>query len=295
MDRLDCLSAFVAVADQASFAAAARHLRISPPAVTRAIAGLEARLGVVLFQRTTRSVRLTEDGAAFLQRCRQVLSDLHDAEQTAMGARSEPHGTLAVTAPVLFGRMHVVPVVAELLRQHRHLSVRLVLLDRMVNVAEEGFDVAVRIGHMADSALKSVKVGEVHRVLVASPDYLQANGTPASAGALRDHAVIAFNSVSASDVWQVSAKGGVAHVRPRLVVNDAEAAVSAAVAGLGITRVLSYQASKDLAARRLRTVLDQDTLGAVPVSLLFQATRGSSPNLRAFVGLARAQLDGAAL
>lgn len=295
MDRLDALSAFVAVADQGGFAAAARHLRISPPAVTRAIASLEARLGLTLFQRTTRSVRLTEDGAVFLERCRQVLSDLRDAEQTAMGARSEPHGTLAVTAPVLFGRMHVLPVVAELLHLHRHLSVRLVLLDRMVNLAEEGFDIAVRIGPMGDSALKSIKVGEVRRVLVASPDYLQANGTPASMGALRDHAVIAFTGISASDVWQASANGGVAHVRPRLVVNDAEAAVSAAVAGLGITRVLSYQASKDLAAGRLRTVLGQDTTGAMPISLLFQVSRGTSPNLRAFVGLAKAQLKNAAL
>jgi len=293
MDRLDCLSAFVAVADQGGFAAAARHLRISPPAVTRAIAALEARLGVVLFQRTTRSVRLTEDGAAFLARCRQALSDLRDAEVAAMGARSEPRGTLAVTAPVLFGRMHVVPVVAELLRRHPQLSVRLVLLDRMVQLVDEGIDVAVRIGDLPDSALSGVRIGEVHRVLVASPAYLEANGTPGTVRDLGGHAMIAFTGISASDTWQVAAEGGVAHVRPRLVVNDADAAISAAVAGLGVTWVLSYQVSADLAAGRLRTVLDQGIQAAMPISLLFQSARRGSPNVRAFVDLARTRLQAA--
>lgn len=291
MDRLDCLSAFVAVADQGGFATAARRLRVSPPAVTRAVAALEGRLGVALFQRTTRSVRLTEDGAAFLPRCRQALSDLRDAEEAAMGARSEPRGTLAITAPVLFGRLHIAPVVAELLRRHPQLSVRLVLLDRMVNLVDEGFDVAVRIGNPADSTLSGVRVGEARRVLVASPAYLEANGTPAKAQGLAGHAVIAFTGVSASDTWQVAAKGGVAHVRPRLVVNDADAAISAAVAGLGITRVLSYQVIADLAAGRLRTVLDQGSHAAMPINLLFQSARGGAPNVRVFVELAKTCLQ----
>lgn len=295
MDRLDCLSAFVAVADQGGFAIAARHLRVSPPAVTRAVAALEGRLGVTLFHRTTRSVRLTEDGAAFLPRCRQALSDLRDAEEAAMGPRAEPRGTLAVTAPVLFGRMHVAPVVAELLCRHPLLSVRLVLLDRMVNLVDEGFDVAVRIGALADSALSSIRVGEARRVLVASLAYLEANGTPGSARDLGKHAVIAFTGVSASDTWQVAARGSAAHVRPRLVVNDADAAISAAVAGLGITRVLSYQVSADLAAGRLQTVLDQDAGAAMPVSLLFQSARKGAPNVRAFVELAKTCLQAATL
>ena len=295
MDRLDCLSAFVAVADQGGFAAAARHLRVSPPAITRAVAALEERLGIVLFQRTTRSVRLTDDGAAFLARCRQVLIDLKDAEQAAMGARSEPQGTLAITAPVLFGRMHIVPVVAEMLRRHPRLSIRLVLLDRVVQLVDEGIDIAVRIGDLADSALSSVKVGEVRRVLVASPAYLASNEEPAAGRDLRKHAVIACTGISASDEWRLSADGGaVAHVRPRLVVNDAGAAISAAVAGLGITRVLSYQVSADLAAGRLRTVLEQDAQAAMPVSLLFQSSRSSSPNVRGFIELARAGLQAAA-
>ncbi len=295
MDRLDCLSAFVAVADQGGFAAAARHLRISPPAVTRAVAALEGRLGVMLFHRTTRSVRLTEDGAAFLARCRQALSDLRDAEAAATGARSEPRGTLAVTAPVLFGRLHVVPVVVGLLRRYPQLSVRLVLLDRMVSLVDEGFDVAVRIGNPADSALSGVRVGEVRRVLVASPAYLEANGTPSTVRDLGGHVVIAFTGLGASDNWQVAAEGRATHVRPRLVVNDAGAAISAAVAGLGVTRVLSYQVSADLEAGRLRTVLDGGAHVAMPVSLLFQSARRGSPNVRSFVELARSSLQAATL
>ena len=284
MDRLDALAAFVAVADQGSFAAAARRLGISPPAATRAVAALEARLGTVLFQRTTRSVRLTEEGAAFLGRARQVLADLHDAERMAAGARSEPQGTLAVTAPVLFGRMHVVPIVGELLRMHPRLAVRLLLLNRTVQLVDEGMDVAVRIGTLPDSALRSVKVGEVRRVLVASPAYLDAHGTPGTADDLAGHSVVAFTGIGA---------GGAAHVRPRLVVNDADAAVEAAVAGLGITQVLSYQVSADLAAGRLRTVGDAGA--PVPVSLLFQPARGIAPNVRAFLDLAKARLLAATL
>ena len=295
MDRLDCLSAFVAVADQGGFATAARHLRVSPPAVTRAVVALEGRLGVMLFHRTTRSVRLTENGASFLPRCRQALSDLRDAEEAAMGARAEPRGTLAVTAPVMFGRMHVAPVVAELLHRHSALSVRLALSDRMVNFVDEGFDVALRIGIPADSALSGIRVGEVCRVLVASPDYLDAHGTPATARDLGRHAVIAFTGVSASDTWQVAATDGVAHVRPRLVVNDADAAIGAAVAGLGITRVLSYQVSAELASGRLRAVLDQDTYAAMPVTLLFQSHRGTAPNVRTFIELTKTRLQGAPL
>jgi DNA-binding transcriptional LysR family regulator len=289
MDRLEGLAAFVAVADHGGFAAAARNLRVSPPAITRAIAGIEERLGVQLLQRTTRSVRLTDEGALFLARCRQVLADLHDAEQEAMGARSEPQGTLVVTAPVVFGRLHVTPVVAELLRRHPRLSVRLLLVDRFVQLVEEGIDVAVRIGDLADSALRAVKVGEVRRVLVASPAYLDARGTPAATGDLRRHDVIAFTGLGASDdAWRFGLDGKAAvQVRPRLVVNSADAAIAAAEAGLGITRVLSYQVSAACAAGRLRTVLDEAAPPAIPVNLLFHAGRGGSPAVRSFIDRAK--------
>lgn len=284
MDRLAALAAFVTIANKGSFAAAARKHRVSPQAITRAIAGLEEHLGVRLFQRTTRSVRLTEDGAQFVVRCRQVLADLRDAELSVMGARSEAQGTLVVTAPVVFGRLHVVPIIASLLKRHPRLAVRLLLIDRFVQLVEEGVDVAVRIGELADSALRAVRVGEVRRVLVASSDYLKANGTPAVPADLRRHAVIAFTSISASDEWRFGADERTAvGVRPRLIVNSADAAIAAAEAGLGITRVLSYQVSASVAQRRLRTVLDGAAPSPMPISLLFQADRAASPNVRSFV------------
>lgn len=298
MDRLAALSAFVAVADRGSFAAAARHLRVSPPAVTRAVAGLEERLGAALFRRTTRSVSLTDEGAAFLERCRSALSELSDAEQAVMGARAEVQGRLAVTAPVMFGRLHVVPILAAMLRQHPKLTVDLSLVDRNVQLAEEGVDVAVRIGELADSALVAVRVGAVRRVLVASPAYLAAHGEPAEPGELGRHALIAFTGVSPRDEWRVGSaprEGGrerphgspsrrtAVAVRPRFVVNSADAAIAAALEDLGITRVLSYQVSAELAAGRLRTVLDGSEGPPLPIHVLFAAERRASPKLRRFV------------
>jgi DNA-binding transcriptional LysR family regulator len=171
MDRLESLAAFVRVVDLGGFSKAARAMRVSTPGITRAIAALEERLGVSLLHRTTRSMRLTEEGAVFLPRARQVLADLQDAEHVVMGAQSEPKGLLVVTAPVVFGRTHVVPVIAELLPRYPRLSIQLLLLDRLVHLAEEGVDIAVRIGDLTDSALQVARLGDVRRVLVASPAY----------------------------------------------------------------------------------------------------------------------------
>ena len=213
-----------------------------------------------------------------------------------MGAVSEPHGTLTVTAPQMFGRMHVTPVIASLLRQHPALSVRLLLIDRFVQLVEEGIDVAVRIGVLADSALVAVRVGSVGRVVVARPDYLDANGTPAVPADLRRHSIVAFTGVTGSDEWRFGSDEKVAvQVKPRLVVNGADAAIAAAEAGLGLTRVLSYQVRGQIAADRLRTVLDHAAPPVAPVSLLFQASRAGSPNVRSFVDEAAAHLRDADL
>ncbi len=287
MDRLESLAAFVAVAEQGGFAAAARKLRVSPPAVTRAIAGLEQRLGVALLKRTTRSVRITDDGALFLARCRQVLADLRDAEHAVMGGRSEPRGMLVVTAPVVFGRMFVVPIVSAWLRQHAQASARLLLADRNIQLVEEGIDVAVRIGELADSALRATRVGEVRRVVVASPAYLGSRGAPASADELRNHTIVSFTGISGSDDWRFGDGRTSVHVRPRLILNTADAAIAAAKEGLGITRVLSYQVRNELAAGLLRTILEADTPRPLPVNLLFQANRAASPILRSFIDRAK--------
>lgn len=284
LDKIEALRAFSAIADQGGFAAAARHLRVSPQVVTRAIAGLEHELGAQLLHRTTRSVRLTEEGAAFLARCRQILSDLRDAEQQVMGARSEPHGELIVTAPVVFGRMHVVPVIATLLGRHPQLVIRLLLLDRMVNLVEEGIDVAVRIGELPDSSLRAIKISEVREVLVASPSYLEKHGAPAKPTDLQRHQLIQFMSLNGGEDWRFGPnEGQIVRVRPRLEVNSADAAITAAQAGLGITRVLSYQVSAAVASGRLRTVLGAFARPPVPVSVLMPPGRHDSVNVRSFI------------
>lgn len=289
MDRLDALAALVAIAEHGGFAAAARAMRVSPQAVTRAIAGLEARLGVPLFQRTTRSVRLTEEGAAFLERARGVLADLRDAELAAAGSAAEPQGTLKVTAPVVFGRLHVVPLLARLLAVHPRLRAELVLVDRVVHLVEEGIDAAVRVGTLADSALRAIKLGEVRRVLVASPAYLEANGTPETVDDLRRHGVVAFTGVSPTDEWRFGPDGRTAAtVRPRLVVNTAAAAIAAALEGVGVARVLSYQVGAEVASGRLVELLAGHAPSALPVNLLFQAARAASPPLRVLLGAAKA-------
>src|SRR6516162_8996650 len=179
MDRFEALKTFVAVAEHRSFAEAARTLRISPTAASRAIAGLEDALGVTLVRRTTRSVGLTPEGTAYLERCRVALDELDAAERSLRGENAEPRGELIVTAPVVFGRMHILPIVTKLLRAHPQLDVHLILVDRVIRLVEEGIDVAVRIADLSDSSLHAIRVAEVRRVLVASPAYLAEQGVPA--------------------------------------------------------------------------------------------------------------------
>ena len=217
MDRFDMLTAFAAVAEQGGFAAAARTIRSSPPAMTRAIARLEAHLGVRLFHWSTRFVRVTEEGHAFLDCARRVLSDLRDAELSVTGAGAVPHGTLVVTASELFGRIHIVPVVAALTQRHARLDVTLNLLDRPVQLAEEGIDVAVRIGDLADSALIGVRLGEVRRVLVGSTQYLHRIPPIATVGDLAKHDIVAFSGISPTNVWRFGEhERDIVTVRPRL-------------------------------------------------------------------------------
>ncbi|MEO5705866.1 MAG: LysR family transcriptional regulator [Alteraurantiacibacter sp.] len=293
MDRIDALRIFIAVADHASFAEAARRMHVSPTAASRAIAELEASLGAVLLRRTTRSVRLTEDGAAYLARCRGVLADLDDAALALRGDGATPGGTLVITAPVTFGRMHILPVVTALLNAHAGLRIELTLIDRIVRLVDEGIDIAVRIGELSDSSLHALKLGEVRRVLVASPAYLAQHGAPATVQALHDHALVAFTELERSHEWRFGPAGKPAiRVEPRLTVNGADAAVNAALDGAGITRVLSYQAADAVAAGRLVTLLDQHVPPSVPVHLVYQANRRTSVNVRAFVEVARARFAG---
>lgn len=295
MDKLDALRAFIAVADQASFAAAARGLRWSPAAVTRAVAMIEAELGVTLFHRTTRVVRLTEPGALYAEQCRRILAELEAARSQVRGEDASPRGTLSVTAPVVFGRQHVMPIAEALAAAHPALTIRLTFVDRVTHLVEEGFDIGVRIGALPDSALVAVPLTEVRRVVVASPDYIAAQGEPVAPDDLRSHRIIAFDGFEATDVWRFAAPGTPAGTRtsvsvaPRLAVNSADAAIAAALRGQGVTRVLSYQVEEAVKEGRLRHLLRAHELPSVPVSLVYQASRRSSANIVAFVREARAQ------
>ncbi|QDC39603.1 LysR family transcriptional regulator [Sphingobium fuliginis] len=284
MDRFDALSAFVAVADQRGFAAAARKLGMSPPAVTRAVAALERHLGVTLFHRSTRAVSLTDEGAAFLDRARRIMSDLREAEQIVMGGRSAPRGQLYVTAPVMFGRLHVLPAIGALLAAHDGLSARMMLIDRNVRIVEEGIDVAVRIGPLADSALRVMSIGSVRQTIVASPAYLAAHGVPATPADLAGHRCIVGSGIRIGAAWRFSGKAeSTVEVAPRLTVNTIDGTIAAAEAGVGVANVLSYQAAEAVAAGRLVRLLEDHAPPPVPVSLLYDAGRAAMPAVRLFL------------
>lgn len=288
MDRFESLSVFVAVAEQRGFAAAARVLNLSPPAVTRAVAALERHLGVTLFHRSTRAVSLTDDGASLLDRARRILADIREAEQIAMGGRSVPRGQLYVTAPVIFGRLHVLPVISALLASHTGLNARMMLLDRNVRIVEEGVDVAVRIGTLADSTLRTVTIGSVRQTIVASPGYLAEHGLPIDHGDLAQHRCIMGSGVRAGTRWSFGARGErLLEIVPRLTVNGIDAILAAAEAGVGLANVLSYQSAAHIASGRLIEVLADHAPSAMPVSLLYDPGRAAMPAVRVFIDAMR--------
>lgn len=288
MDRFESLSVFVAVAEKRGFAAAARALGLSPPAITRAVAALERHLGVTLFHRSTRAVSLTDDGAGLLDRARRILAELREAEQVAMGSRSVPRGQLYVTAPVMFGRLHVLPVINALLASHADLSARMMLLDRNVRIVEEGVDVAVRIGALADSSLRSVTIGAVRQTIVASPAYLAAHGEPVDPVDLAGHHCIMGSGVRAGGGWPFGSRAEkAARLVPRLSINGIDAILAAAEAGVGLANVLSYQSAAQIASGRLVEVLADHAPPAMPVSLLYDPGRASMPAVRVFIDAMR--------
>ena len=282
MDRVDSIAVFAEVAERGSFAEAARRLNRSPAAITRAVAELEARLGVRLLNRTTRAVSVTEPGQRFLAGARRVLADFAEIEQAAIGQGSAPRGELRVTAPIVFGRRHVLPLVTDFLAQYPEVSVRLALVDRPVDLVEEGLDVAIRIGALADTSAIATRVGALRRVAVAAPAYLKRRGRPKMPRDLAGHDVIAFSGMDGIERWRFA--GGVeAAIKPRLIVNTAEAAIDAAISGFGITRVLSYQAVDALSDKSLVRVLRDHEGDDIPVHVLYPDGRYPPPKLRAFL------------
>src|SRR6267154_2350626 len=226
MDRLDAMQAFVAVADLQGFAPAARKLGLSPSAVTRLIAALEDRLGARLLQRTTRKVALTDAGARYLERARCILADVEEAERAAEGEQTRPGGRLVVSAPLGFGRLHVSPIMSAYLKRYPEVSADLRLSDRMVNLVEDGIDLAVRIGHLPDSTLVARHVGEMRRIVVASKEYLKRRGEPKTPEAITSHDTIQFGAMTAEPEWRFASDGREIRVSsaPRLTTNSADAA-----------------------------------------------------------------------
>jgi DNA-binding transcriptional LysR family regulator len=289
VDRLDTWTIFTAVAEQSSFTKAARRLGRSPAAVTRAVAELEKRLSTRLLNRTTRSVSLTDDGARYLDQCRRVLADVAELDAAATGTQQEPRGSLTVTAPVIFGRMHVLPIVEKFLMEYPAVDAKLLLLDRSVSLVEEGIDVSVRIGHLPDSSLRAIRAGEVRRGVYASPAYLRRRGVPKDPRQLADHACVAFTAITPTpDRWTFYREKGsfAVAVKPRLVVNTGEAAIDAAANGIGLTCVLSYQVTQHIAAGTLRRVLAEYEPPPLPVHVMHPAGGHLSPKVRLFIDAA---------
>lgn len=287
MDRIDAMQAFLAVADLEGFAPAARKLGLSPSGVTRLIAALEERLGARLLQRTTRSVALTDAGQRYLARARRILADVEEAEASIQDERTRPSGRLVVSAPIGFGRLHVSPVMSEYLKRYAEVSGELRLTDRMINLIEDGVDLAVRIGHLADSSLVARHVGEMRRIVVASPGYLKAHGEPKTPEAIASHQTIQFGATAASPDLRFQRDGKEIRIAPvpRLMTNSADAAIQYAVQGGGLTRVLAYQAADAIKRGRLKVVLAKFEQPPLPIHVVYPTSRLLSAKVRAFIDL----------
>lgn len=294
MGRLELMALFVAVADEGGFAAAARKMKISPPVVTRAVGELEAAMGVRLLTRTTRVVRLTDVGARYAEDCRRVLADIADMEAWASGAHGAVRGRLVVTASALFGRMYVTPIVMKYLRAYPETEVECRFNDRVVNMMDEGIDVAIRIGQLQDSSYQAISVGQVRRVLCASPAYIKKHGKPRVPEDLQNHSIISANGVTPSPNWRFSNANASKQVsvRPRLTVTSNDAAIVAAVDGFGITCVLSYMVAPHLSDGRLVEVLNEHQTVVLPVHVMHREGRHAARKVRAFLDMAVKELRG---
>jgi DNA-binding transcriptional LysR family regulator len=287
MDRIDAMQAFVLVADLKGFAPAARKLGLSASGVTRLIAALEDRVGARLLQRTTRSVTLTDVGTRYLERARRIVADVEEAEISAQAERTQPSGRLVVSAPNGFGRLHVTPLISTYLKRYPEVSGELRLSDRVVNLVEDGVDCAVRIGHLADSSLVARNVGDMRRIVVASPDYLARRGEPKSPAAITSHETIQFGATTAVPEWRFVENGRDISVActPRFTTNSADAAIWHATQGGGLTRVLAYQAAEAINNGKLKIMLDDFEEAPLPIHLVYPTSRLLSAKVRTFIDL----------
>jgi DNA-binding transcriptional LysR family regulator len=294
MDRLDELIVLTTILEAGSLAAAARRLRRSPPAITRSLAALEGRVGARLFQRTSRRLAPTAAGRRLAARARQLLEDYEQTIDMAEEKRDAPlHGLLRVTAPILFGRPYISPLIRAFLEAHPGVRAELVLVNRNLNLIEENLDVGVRIGPLAEHGLIARRVGQVRPVLSASPDYIARRGRPRTPKDLVKHDIVLISQPIRPDEWrfQVSGREQVVRLAPRFMVTDVDAALAAARAGGGITRALSYQVAEDHASGALVRLLREFELPAWPVHLVFPTARHMPRTVRAFLDVAAPALD----
>jgi DNA-binding transcriptional LysR family regulator len=279
------MTILLAVVDAGSLSAAARHLGMPLATVSRKVAALETHLKTRLLHRTTRQLALTEAGTAYVAACRRILEEIAEAERTATGEYATPKGELTVTASVVFGRLHIVPVVAEFLAHYPDIEINLVLTDRVLHLMDEQVDVAVRIGDLPDNSFMATRVGTVRRVVCASPRYLATHGVPRAPGDLAAHDCISFEVLESRRAWVFGTGKSTQSVpvHARLAVNTVDAAVTAATLGVGVIRVLSYQVMDALRDDALRIVLAPFEAAPLPVSLLHKGQAPLPLKLRAFL------------
>lgn len=293
MDRFKQIETFVAVADTGGFNAAARKLQMSPPSVTRLVADLEERIGTRLFVRTTRQVSLTEAGERLHLDAVRILADLEAAEASAVGAHVQPQGVLSITAPLMFGHRFIAPIIRDYLDTYPAVTARTLFVDRVVNLIDEGLDVALRIGELPDSTLKAVRVGSLRRVTVAAPAYLKASRRPKHPKELAEHKIIVPAGLSPAPTWEFMAGGRRQSVtlNPVLSCNTIDVALDAACAGWGITRLLSYQVADSLRSGDLIELLGKFEDRKLPIHLMHSEGQHTAAKIRTFIDFATKALS----
>ncbi len=286
MDHLQTIEVFIAVADHGSFAGAARRLNLSPPAVTRAISALEDRLGTPLFIRTTRTVTLTDAGARFLGDARQIVEDLAAAENAALGLHGAPQGVVRITAPALFGRIYVAPLLGPFLADHPRVEIETLFVDRVTNLMDEGLDISIRIGPLPDSSLTAIKVGEVCPIVVAAPDYWRTNGKPTHPKQLKDHSIIQPDAFAPTGRWLFKDETGApltVTVPSRLKVNANDAVIEIVKSGYGVSRLLTYQVAGCINDGSLEPALENFAPASRPIHIVHREGRAASSKIRSLV------------
>lgn len=292
MDKLQAMATFVQIVDRGSLSGASEALDTSLSSVVRTLAGLEKSLGVRLLNRTTRRISLTEEGRHYVERCRRILAEVQDTEHALNAKEQAPSGLLRVTAPVAFGQLHLAPIVSRFIERHRGVQVDLVLIDRVVNLVEEGLDAAVRISHLSDSSLVAVRVGALRRVVVASPALIRATGSPKHPRELAKLPCVRCTGLMPGTTWKFVENGRALSVEVGgpFACNQAAACVDACVAGLGFGMFISYHVHRQVEGKELKIVLADFEPAPLPVSIVFPHARLLPPRVRAFVDFAAAEL-----